>query len=141
MGRIAQQETAGLDRPEVVVTAVASGGNRFTVIRLVGEIDLHVAPELMERVRGAIERGDVTLLFDLTDASFIDSTTLGSMVSAQKRLRARGGRLGVVCPDPMMAKIFSITGLDRMFPVHESLASLLGALRSAEAAVQAPAAS
>jgi anti-sigma B factor antagonist len=112
--------------------AVAAGGERVTVIRLAGEIDLYLAPELMEQARMAIDRGAKRLVFDLTDASIIDSTTLGSMVSAQKQLRARGGWVGVVCPDPLMAKIFSITGLDRVLPVRETLTSLLGAAQSAE---------
>jgi anti-sigma B factor antagonist len=132
MGRIAEQETACLERPAVVAMAVAAGGERVTVIRLAGEIDLYLAPELMEQTRMAIDRGAKRLVFDLTDASIIDSTTLGSMVSAQKRLRARGGWVGVVCPDPLMARVFSITGLDRVLPVRETLTSLLGAAQSAE---------
>src|SRR3954469_24659917 len=130
MGRIVQRETGGLERPAIAVMPVVVGGERVTVITLAGEIDLYLAPQLMEQARMAIDRGAQRLVFDLTDTSIIDSTTLGSMVSAQKRLRARGGWAGVVCPDPLMARIFSITGLDRVLPVRETLSSLLGSVQS-----------
>ena len=48
-----------------------------------------------------------------------------------KRLRPRGGMLAVLCPDPTMARIFDITGLNRMFSVHDTLDAAMAALESA----------
>lgn len=98
------------------------------VIKLEGEVDLYAAPELKEHVNGAIERGKTKLILDLSAATFIDSTTLGILVSGMKRLRPRGGMLAVLCPDPTMARIFDITGLNRMFSVHETLDEAVAAL-------------
>lgn len=119
MGRTATSRTR-LDerRPRTTVGDIAES---FTTIALVGAIDLFVAPELMERVRSAIEDGATRLVFDLTDATFIDSTTLGTFVSAHKRVQPAGGWIGIACPDPTMARIFAITGLDRMFAVRARL--------------------
>ena len=94
--------------------------DELTVIRLVGEIDLYAAPELKDHVNRSIERGRTRLVIDLSAATFIDSTTLGILVGGMKRLRPRGGTLAVVCPNATMAKIFDITGLNRMFSVHET---------------------
>jgi anti-sigma B factor antagonist len=101
------------------------------IIKLQGEVDLYAAPELKQHVNGAIEHGKTKLVLDLTDATFIDSTTLGILVSGMKRLRPRGGMLAVLCPDPTMARIFDITGLNRMFSVHETLDEALAALEDA----------
>jgi anti-sigma B factor antagonist len=101
------------------------------IIRLEGEVDLYAAPELKDRVNGAIEKGRNKLILDLSEATFIDSTTLGILVSGMKRLRPRGGLLAVLCPDPTMARIFDITGLNRMFSVHETLDAAIAALESA----------
>jgi len=98
------------------------------IIKLEGEVDLYAAPELKDHVNGAIERGKTKLILDLSDATFIDSTTLGILVSGMKRLRPRGGMLAVLCPDPTMARIFDITGLNRMFSVHETLDAAIAAL-------------
>jgi anti-sigma B factor antagonist len=98
------------------------------VIKLQGEVDLYAAPDLKEHVNSAIEGGKTLLILDLSEATFIDSTTLGILVSGMKRLRPRGGRLAVLCPDPTMAKIFDITGLNRMFSVHETREDAIAAL-------------
>jgi anti-sigma B factor antagonist len=111
----------------MLITTVGAGEEQLTLVTLAGEIDFHLAPELMERTRNALDHGAKTVAFDLTDVTLIDSTTLGTMLSAHKRLSAGDGRMCVVCPDPVMAKIFSITGLDRLFPVHKDLGSLLAA--------------
>jgi anti-sigma B factor antagonist len=100
------------------------------VIKLQGEVDLYAAPELKDHVNRAIESGKTKLVLDLSEATFIDSTTLGILVSGMKRLRPRGGMLAVLCPDPTMARIFDITGLNRMFSVHDTLEGALAALDS-----------
>jgi anti-sigma B factor antagonist len=98
------------------------------VIELAGEADLMAAPELRRHVDRAINRGATSLILDLSETTFIDSTTLGILVSALKRLRPGGGRVAVQCPDPNIRRVFAITGVDRMLPVagtrDEALASL-----------------
>jgi anti-sigma B factor antagonist len=123
-----QPHINGGRKPAIVVTSVGVLGKEFTLVKLVGDVGLELGPDLTERVTNEIERGAMRLVFDLSDATFIDSATLGTMVGAHQRLSERGGRLGVVCHDPMMLKVLAITGLDRTFPVHEDLASLLAVL-------------
>ena len=90
------------------------------VIELGGEVDLYTAPEFKERMVKIIEEGKKRLIVDLTSATFIDSTTLGVLVGGVKRLRPAGGSLSLVCTDQNIRKIFEITGLDRVFPIHGS---------------------
>ncbi len=88
------------------------------VIELGGEIDLYTAPEFKERMVELIEAGKKQIVVDLSEATFIDSTTLGVLVGGVKRLRPAGGSLALVCTDQNITKIFEITGLDRVFPIH-----------------------
>jgi anti-sigma B factor antagonist len=90
------------------------------VIELGGEVDLYTAPEFKERLLQVIDDGKTRLVVDLTKATFIDSTTLGVLVGGVKRLRPTGGSLALVCTEPSIVKIFEITGLDRVFPIHSS---------------------
>ncbi len=100
----------------------------LVLLRLEGEVDLYAAPELRGSVDAAIDLGATKLIMDVSAATFIDSTTLGILVGTLKRLRRRGGNLAVVCPDPGMATIFSITGLDSMFSVERTLEAAVTAL-------------
>ena len=101
------------------------------VIELGGEVDLYTAPEFKERLVQVIEDGKKQLVVDLSKATFIDSTTLGVLVGGVKRLRPDGGALALVCTDDNITKIFEITGLDRVFPIHESRQEALEAVSAA----------
>ena len=104
------------------------------VIELGGEVDLYTAPEFKERLVQVIEDGKKRLVVDLSKATFIDSTTLGVLVGGVKRLRPSGGSLALVCTDQNITKIFEITGLDRVFPIHASRDEALQAVATGEGA-------
>ena len=103
------------------------------VIALAGEVDLYTAPEFKERMVELIESGKKQIVVDLSQATFIDSTTLGVLVGGVKRLRPAGGSLTLVCTDDNITKIFEITGLDRVFPIHGSRDEALEAIKSGAA--------
>jgi anti-sigma B factor antagonist len=89
-------------------------------IALSGEVDLYTAPRLKEELVGAIDDGAKNVVVDMTDTAFIDSTTLGVLVGGLRRLRPNGGELALVVTDRNIRKIFEITGLDRVFSIHET---------------------
>lgn len=78
-----------------------------------------------------LEAGKTRLLVDLGEASFIDSTTLGVLVGAIKRLRVHRGKLAPACGDPAILRVFAITGLDQVIGVHSTREAGLTALRGA----------
>jgi anti-sigma B factor antagonist len=102
------------------------------VVSVSGEVDLYSAPELKERMLSAIDRGKTRIVVDLTGASFIDSTTLGVLVGARKRLREHDGVLAVVCADDDKLALFEMTGLDRVFSIHEDRSAALAAVQAGE---------
>ncbi len=101
------------------------------VIQLGGEVDLYTAPEFKERLVELIENGKTKIVVDLSEATFIDSTTLGVLVGGVKRLRPAGGSLALVCSDQNITKIFEITGLDRVFPIHGTRDEALSSVATA----------
>jgi anti-sigma B factor antagonist len=90
------------------------------VISLSGEVDLYTAPEFKQQLLEVIAQGGKEVIVDFSSTTFIDSTTLGVLVGGVKRLRANEGRLSLVCSDRNITKIFEITGLDRVFVIHDS---------------------
>ncbi|HXG76173.1 MAG TPA: STAS domain-containing protein [Gaiellaceae bacterium] len=93
-----------------------------------GEADLHVAPDLRDRLATVIDSGVRALVVDLSDTTFLDSMTLGVLLGGLKRIRARNGQLRLVAPRPEIRRIFEITLLDRIFPLDETRAAALAAL-------------
>jgi len=90
------------------------------VISLAGEVDLYTAPEFKQQLLEVIGQGGRHVIVDLSATTFIDSTTLGVLVGGVKRLRTNDGQLSLVCSDRNIAKIFEITGLDRVFAIHDT---------------------
>ena len=92
--------------------------DRLSVIEVHGQADLHTASDLRSAITGAIDRGAVHVVVDLSEATYIDSMTLGVLLGAVKRLRPAGGTVSVVCRDPHIRRIFEITLLDRIFTLY-----------------------
>lgn len=98
-----------------------------TVLVVQGDADLHTSPELRERLGAAIDAGDSSIVVDLTKTSFLDSTALGVLLGAVKRLRAGEARIQVVVSRPEIRRIFEITLLDQVLPLAETRAEALAA--------------
>jgi len=97
-------------------------------ISLSGEVDLYTAPEFKQQLLELVGQGAKDVIVDFTNTTFIDSTTLGVLVGGVKRLRTNDGQLSLVCSDRNITKIFEITGLDRVFTIHETRDAAVGAL-------------
>ena len=102
------------------------------VIAVAGEIDLFTAPEMKAALGEALEAGRTRIVVDLTETTFLDSTALGVLIGAVKRLRSRDGRLTIVNVDPNIAKTFEITGLDQIFTIRATREEALAALDADE---------
>ena len=92
-----------------------------TIVAVGGEIDVYTAPRLRETIVTAVEAGHNRLIIDVQQVQFLDSTGLGVLVGALKRVRAEGGSLDIVCTQERILKIFEITGLDKVFGLHGSV--------------------
>ena len=101
------------------------------VIALSGEVDLYTAPEFKQQLLEVIGQGGKQVIVDFSETTFIDSTTLGVLVGGVKRLRTNEGQLSLVCSDRNITKIFEITGLDRVFQIHNTRAEAVDALSTA----------
>ena len=90
--------------------------DRAHVLRLEGELDAYVAPELRERLHRMVDELETdVLVVDLAAVSFLDSTILGMLVGGLRRMRERGGELTLVYPPSPARRIFELTGLDAVF--------------------------
>ena len=102
----------------------AGGAERIAVS---GELDAYTAPQLRKLIDEVLDTTSTDVVVDLSATTFIDSTGLGVLVGGLKRVRAHEGSLRLVCTQERILKIFRITGLTKVFPIHTSVEEAVSA--------------
>jgi anti-anti-sigma factor len=118
--------------PFEATAAKLDDGVRVIAVR--GELDLSTASDLERPLEEAISAGDVSVLIDLTDCEFIDSTGIALIVRAWQRLDrgANGdgsGRVVICSHNDQVRRVLEITGLELSIPIHETRDEALAVLR------------
>lgn len=95
------------------------------MIAVAGEADANAAPAIDDAMRAAFlqapaQGGERTIIVDLSEASFIDSRTIGVLVGWVEQLEPRGWRMPLVCRDPNMLRVFGMIGLQGTFDFFDS---------------------
>ena len=91
-----------------------------TIVAVGGEIDVYTAPKLRDKLSELVATGSYDLVVDMHEVEFLDSTGLGVLVGGLKKVRAHDGSLRLVCNQDRLLKIFRITGLAKVFVIHET---------------------
>jgi anti-sigma B factor antagonist len=100
------------------------------VVDVEGEIDVYTAPRLRELLIDLVNNGHYQLVVNMEKVEFLDSTGLGVLVGGLKRVRAHDGSLDLVCTQERILKIFRITGLTKVFGIHDSVDEAIAARKS-----------
>lgn len=93
----------------------------FAVLAVSGEVDVATVPRLREQLHGLVADGRTSIVVDLDKVDFLDSTGLGVLVGALKRVKANDGELALVCTQPRIRKVFEVTGLTKVFSLYDSV--------------------
>jgi anti-sigma B factor antagonist len=101
------------------------------VLAVHGEVDVSTAPQLRQRLVEMATSGSDHAVVDLDGVDFLDSTGLGVLVSGLKRFRTIGGDLSLVCTHHRILKVFEITGLTKVFGIHETVPAAVAAAAGA----------
>ena len=98
-----------------------------TIVAVGGEIDVYTAPKLRDKISELVAAGAYDIVVDMHEVEFLDSTGLGVLVGGLKKVRAHDGSLRLVCNQDRLLKIFRITGLAKVFVIHETADEALAA--------------
>lgn len=99
------------------------------VIAISGELDLHTASQLEESLNPALENGNQPLAIDLSACEFIDSTGIALIVRASRQLGGPSSGSFALCGvSDQVQRLFDITGIESMIPMHASLEDALAEL-------------
>lgn len=82
------------------------------IVRLTGELDLHITDDMRNTLDTFLDDPQIKhVIFNLSQANYIDSSGLGVMLGRYKRVVQRGGKVLLVSPQPQVRKILELSGL------------------------------
>ncbi|HEY9390726.1 MAG TPA: STAS domain-containing protein, partial [Mycobacteriales bacterium] len=93
----------------------------YAVMRVAGEIDIATVGQITDELSQLLADGCRYLVVDLSMTGFCDASGLSSLIVAQDRVRARRGWLRLVGPQPIVRKLFHVTGLTAEFSFYDTL--------------------
>ena len=98
--------------------------NGLVHLALVGELDLSTVAKVQEELRRIEVSSPATLVVDLSKLSFLDSTGLRCIVTADERARQEGRRIVIVRGPDAVQRVFAITRLDDRLEMVDDAASI-----------------
>lgn len=118
--------------PFEVQSEVLDDGIRAFAVR--GELDMNTAPELEQGLQPALAVSDASIMLDLSECEFIDSTGIALIVRAWQRLGDQdngsgGGRLVLCCNNHQVRRLLKITGVESSISMYEQRGDALAELR------------
>ncbi|CCK29350.1 anti-sigma F factor antagonist [Streptomyces davaonensis JCM 4913] len=109
------------------VTCEEQGG--WAVLRVSGELDLVTSPALRQRIHDNVAEGRHSLVLDLSEVFFCDSSGVGVLIAARRLVRSCRGRLRLILPahgaveGSHVNRVLGALGVRRLFDVHPDLHS------------------
>ncbi|WP_406729778.1 STAS domain-containing protein [Streptomyces sp. GD-15H] len=114
----------------VVAFKVTDGQQgEWAVLRVSGELDLLTSPVLRQRVHDAVADGRHSLVLDLSEVWFCDSSGVGVLIATRRLLRSCQGSLRLILPAHGAAdgshvnRVLGALGVRRLFDVHPDVPS------------------
>jgi len=93
----------------------------LTTLHLAGEIDIYTAPKLKEAMLPLMDQQNHTVEVDLEDVDYMDSTGIGTFVSALKASKLNNCHLRLINLQDRVLRLFSITGLDEIMDINAAI--------------------
>lgn len=94
------------------------------LLRVSGEVDLATAGDLEKALTDA---AGSSVVVDLTEVPFMDSTGLNALVNGRRAIMDAGGSIAlVVTPESAVARLLDITGMGDVLPTFTSVDDAAG---------------
>ena len=100
---------------QVNVESASDGAGSWPMLRVSGEVDIQTSPILEQHLARVLDQGSTSIVIDLAEVTFLDSTGLSVLVAGLKRCQGSGGDLRVASPQPNVRRVLEVTGLADVF--------------------------
>ena len=108
---------------DLLTTSVATAdGDPYTLVALAGEADVTNSGALRELLDAEVAKEPRTLVIDLSELRFMDSSALHVTLRANRTMDRQGGVLALAGPRDPVAKMLRLTAADQLLPVYATVA-------------------
>lgn len=90
------------------------------VIEVSGEVDLYNVSELKKALFSVTDGSHQSVIVDMKDVNYMDSSGIGALVAGQKKMKAHNGRFALMNVHDDVLNILKLATLDRFFKIYES---------------------
>jgi anti-sigma B factor antagonist len=108
------------------VTCRVLWADRVAVVTLPEEIDITNADAIREELLAVINKGAEIMVADLGSTRFCDSAGVSTLVRAFRRATSNSTKMRLVVASPAVARVLTLTGVDRLIEIYPNVASALG---------------
>jgi len=98
---------------------------RLNIIRVVGRVDAATYTELEAKLQEYIDNGHVHLILEMDGTEYLSSAGARVLISKQKAIKPRGGRLALAQPSERVREVLDLAGLDTLFPIYDTTVAAL----------------
>jgi anti-sigma B factor antagonist len=88
-------------------------------VRLVGELDLTVAPAMAEQVRHEADGSVRRVMLDVSDLTYCDSSGLAALVTIHRHLQETGAEGSIHQPQDIVRQVLEVTGITSVIPISD----------------------
>jgi len=101
-------------------------------VNLTGELDQSTMQKVKQKLVNAIDQSDVKhVVFNFKGLTFMDSSGIGIVLGRYNQIRDRDGRVFVVGMNPVVAKVFYMSGLNKIITIIDDDADVMRVLEEA----------
>ena len=102
----------------IKINSMLDTTNNSWEVSLGGELDVSTADEIKKELHKLVDEKNIDMRLNLENLDYIDSTGLGVIIGILKRLKIESKEVYIEKPKNNVRKIFSITGLDKIFKLE-----------------------
>ena len=100
---------------------------RCAIVSFPGQVDISNVDQLRDRLLSVINRGATVLIADMTSTVSCDHAAVDAIARACQRAAASGTQLRLVVTAPLVRRVLSIEGLDRLVAIYPRLDAAIAA--------------
>ncbi|KXG78456.1 STAS domain-containing protein [Thermotalea metallivorans] len=100
------------------INATLNQEENLWVVDVIGEIDIYTANKLKDTLINILNEHSTNVKINCLELDYIDSTGLGVLIGALKRLKQDNKNIIISNAKPNISKLLSITGLNKIFIIE-----------------------